>query len=312
MKKNIFLIFIAFFTAIIVVFTSCQKESTSPAPVVNFGDISGLGAKSTDGDTIKFTLGPGVKKGVVSFEYSIVADGVIKSVYLMRSNISKRVEAAEGQKSYSSAVQDTLSPNIYTCRVEVKDNDGNISSQTVYVRIIGVLIYRKPIYDPATFSGTYPPNMEVVAIGTTKFLRVVFNGWENKFWFPEVDTFNIDKVSWTGWKCKVRYALGQNSMDNGWEMTNIDNYVRVNDDLTPGAEWSEVLQWSGLYDTPTVPYFPEVNGTFQEISGSLLDGNMNTINYMNFYAVQQIPWGPVTGDTLWVSKVVSYDPLDVK
>jgi hypothetical protein len=313
MKKHIYFFASTIVITLVSIFTACKDESKSAAPVISYGDITGLGVKSTEGDTIKFTLNSGVKKGTVTFDYSIVADGNIKSVYLMRNNISTRIATADGEGSYSAKVQDTLSPNLYTYRTEVKDLEGNITSQTIYIRIIGVPIIRKAIYDPATFSGTYPDNMKVVTIGTTKFLRVVFDGWENKFWFPMADTFNIDKTGWNRWKCKVKYVLGQSSVNNGCVLSTIDNYIRVNDDITPGAEWSEIMQWSGLYDEPAVPHFPGVNGSLQAINGSLLDGNMNTINYLNFYAVQNLPdWGPVTGDTLWISRIDSYDPLDGK
>jgi hypothetical protein len=317
MKKHIYFFTSAFFVALLSVFTSCKEESKSAAPVVSYSDITGLGTKSTDGDTIKFTLSPGTKKGNVTFDYTVSADGTIKTVYYMKNNISTQIDAANGQKTYSAKVQDTLSPNLYMYRTEVKDLEGNISSQTAYVRVIGVPIYRKPIYDPATFSGTYPDNMKVVTIGTTKFLRVVYMGWENKFWFPMADTFNIDKTGWTSWRCKVKFALGKNSIDNGWLMENVRTYTRLNDDLTPGATWSEAIQRKPS-SSPKPNYFPAPNGSFQEIGSTLIgmeDGatsQMNTINYLNFYAVQQVPWGPITGDTLWVSKIESYDPNDLK
>jgi hypothetical protein len=139
------------------------------------------------------------------------------------------------------------------------------------------------IFDPATYSGALPAGYAIVDIGGTKYLKVVLDGWNMTL---TLDAAIDLRASETQFKCDAKYAIGT----SGAVISNANIFIQLM--ATPGNQ--------AIKNTLCTVDFSKYTAA--------ATGEMN-ITAIQF-AVQDAGngWNAVAGDTLWVGKIVGYNP----
>jgi len=135
------------------------------------------------------------------------------------------------------------------------------------------------VFDPSTYGGVLPANMEIVNIDGTDYLQVVTDGWDN---IVDLDPVIITNAKQFSMMAKLAIA-GSDTLS----LSEVNTFLKLTsafaDTVEIGAAGSGSSETFQLYT---------VNIAVQD-----------TINILQVAAQQTISWGATTGDTLWIGKV---------
>jgi ligand-binding sensor domain-containing protein len=157
------------------------------------------------------------------------------------------------------------------------------------------------IFDPATYSGTLPAGMSKVTINNTVYLQVVLNGWNS--------TINLDQpfvFGKTGMIIKSQIKYKRNpATDTIANLSMINGVAQLIDTISAdkvAVSWSSDLQNNtiGLIQNP-------VNEVFSNISAAV-PTTATAVHRLQFFGQEHYNWTAVSGDTIWVGRIIAYDP----
>jgi hypothetical protein len=139
------------------------------------------------------------------------------------------------------------------------------------------------IFDPATYAGALPAGMEIVSIDGTDYLRVVLDAWNSNL---TLDAAVDLRASETSFKCMSKFAVGT----SGASMSNANIFIQL---MSAGGN-------KAISNTLCTADFTQFSAA--------ATGGMN-ITALQF-AMQNAGdgWNAVVGDTLWVGKIIGYNP----
>jgi len=146
------------------------------------------------------------------------------------------------------------------------------------------------IFDPETYDpDNLKPGMEIVKIGSKKYLKVIVDGWNSTLDVPE---FKVKE----GMKAhtEFEYNIGQTK----FTASQINAAVQMIDTINKTTvSWSTepVNSTTGLVQSaPT--------GEMKEVTASFASG-MNLVHQVQFFGQETSSWGAVAGDTLICGRV---------
>jgi hypothetical protein len=175
------------------------------------------------------------------------------------------------------------------------------STLLIILFIINSLKGQEIIFDPATFPSDHcPAGMSIVKIGGTKYLQIILNGWNSIIDIPEYQ-LKAGSIA----TCSFKYALGAASIAVPLDFSNINGTVQLQDTVNtvknPYPTGPEMV--------PSYTYLEQkpVNRGLGDISAKI-NPDMKVVNKIQFYGQEKINWGPTTGDTMWVGKVIAILP----
>lgn len=139
------------------------------------------------------------------------------------------------------------------------------------------------IFDPADYmDSTLPAGMEIVQVDDEYYLKSALNGWSSTLAITpfEINTNNLNRFETT-----VKYAVGT----GGVAIENIQSFVQVaNSDYTKKA---------AAVTNPTATEFYKDTANF--------DASF-TISQLQVAGQETVNWGALTGDTIYVGKIIAF------
>ncbi len=146
------------------------------------------------------------------------------------------------------------------------------------------------IFDPATYDpDNLKPGMEIIKIGTKKYLKVIVDGWNSLLDVPE---FKVKE----GMKAhtEFEYNIGQTA----FTAAQINAAVQLNDTINKmTVSWSTdpVTSTTGLIQSAPTGDMKEVTANFA--------ATMKLVHSVQFFGQETSNWDAVVGDTLICGKV---------
>lgn len=149
------------------------------------------------------------------------------------------------------------------------------------------------IFDPATVDpADLKPGMEIVEIGGKKYLQVVVDAWNSILDVPAFK-FEPGMTAFTEFK----YVVTQTE----YTAAQINATVQLIDTVNlmkPSWSNDSVSTTTGLVQS-------NPDGTFKKVSAGAA-ATSKVVHQVQFFGQQNVSWGAVVGDTLWVGKVRAY------
>jgi hypothetical protein len=138
------------------------------------------------------------------------------------------------------------------------------------------------IIDPAQYDpDELPAGMEIVSLGGTEYLQTLLNGWSS---FIPVDPIKVN-AAYTHFSTDVKYAVGS----SGFELNNINTFLKL-----ATADWTEL----GAAGSAS-------SAEFKKYSVAL--PTQGIVANFQFAGQETTNWTAVTGDTLWIGKMIFED-----
>ena len=158
-----------------------------------------------------------------------------------------------------------------------------IIGDTLWIgKVRAVTVESGVVFDPAQYDpDELPEGMEIVSIGNNKYLKAILNGWSSSI---PVDPVNAS-ASNTHFSTDVKYAVGS----SGFELSNINTFLKL-----ATADWTE-LAASGSASS----------AEFKKYSVPI--PTQGLVANFQFAGQEKTNWTAVTGDTLWIGKMIFED-----
>jgi hypothetical protein len=158
-----------------------------------------------------------------------------------------------------------------------------ITGDTVWIgKVRAITLEPKVVFDPAQYDpDELPAGMEIVNLGGTKYLQAVLNGWSSSI---PVDPISATTL-YSHVSTEVKYAVGS----SGFPLNKINTFLKL-----ATADWTEL----GAAGSASSAEFKKY---------SVAIPTQGIVANFQFAGQETTNWSAVTGDTLWIGKMIFED-----